>query len=458
MANPKVKIGLEIHGYLSTKEKLFCRCKNDHEEKTPNKNVCPVCTAQPGCKPLSPNIEAIKKIIQIGLILNCKIISPKQKIPWIRKHYDWPDLPKGYQNTMSGSDSIQIAEKGNFHDMGIREAHLEEDPASWDPETGCIDYNRSGAPLVEIVTEPDFAFPEEVIDWLKRLILNLSYIKAIDKKAGLKADVNVSINNGERVEIKNINSLENIQKAIEYEIERQQKEKVTRETRRYDPAKNKTITMRTKENLADYKFITDPDLPSIIIPEKLVKEIKDKIPESPDVKLEKMIKHFKIPEKQAQVLTNNFDIAEFFEKVSEKIDARFALDWVTIELLRVLNYNKTTLDDPKVNISVDHFVELLQLVKENKITELQAKQTLNQFFPKSFSPKEKLKGNEKITDEKEISKFAEQAIKNQPKATEDFKAGNAQSLNFLIGEVMKLSNKRADFAVARKVLEKILKK
>jgi len=195
------KIGLEIHGYLETNEKLFCKCKSIHglKHEKPNVNICPICTGQPGSKPMRPNSESIKKIIQIALMLGCNI---NQKLTWQRKHYDWPDLPKGYQNTISGTYAIPVGTKGKFQKIKITEVHLEEDPASWNPKTGEIDYNRSGAPLVEIVTEPEFKNSNEVIQWLKQLIQILSYIKAIDKKSGLKADVNISLPElkGERVE------------------------------------------------------------------------------------------------------------------------------------------------------------------------------------------------------------------------------------------------------------------
>lgn len=219
-----LKIGLEIHGYIDTREKLFCSCKAEHGAKhaKPNTNICPVCTGQPGAKPMAPNSEAVKKAIQIGLILGCKI---NEKFPWQRKHYDWPDMPKGYQNTLSGPHAIPVGIKGKFEGIRITECHLEEDPAAWNPKTGEVDYNRSGSPLIEIVTEPDFKSSEQVIEWLKQLLTTLDYIKAIDKNAGIKADVNVSVDNGVRVEVKNINSLKKIQKAIEYEFSRQKKEK-----------------------------------------------------------------------------------------------------------------------------------------------------------------------------------------------------------------------------------------
>jgi len=453
-----IKIGLEIHGYLQTKEKLFCKCKAQRhsakQEIKPNTNVCPICTAQPGCKPMLPNTEAIKKIIQIGLMLNCKINS---KFVWQRKHYDWPDLPKGYQATVSGSYATPNCENGKFEGIGITEIHLEEDPASWNPETGCIDYNRSGLPLVEIVTEPEFKDAEEVEKWLGKLILTLSYIKAVDKNAGIKADVNVSINQERgkaRVEIKNITSTQDVKQAILYEIKRQEKEGTKRETRRYDSSKGVTTKMREKEDAADYRFIPEPDLPIVKIAKERVDQIKSNLPESPDEKLNKLIKKYKIDKKSSEILTNNFELVEFFEKVIEKIPPSFALPWVTVELLRVLNYNKTSLS--LVEIDSDHFIQLLQLVKENKLTELKAKQILNNFVPKSSSPLEEAKKSGKIEDKKELEKFINEAISKNPKAVQDFKSGQQQALNFIMGEVMKLSEKRADFKTALEILKKKL--
>ncbi len=388
-------------------------------------------------------------------MLNCKINTAEEKnLVWNRKHYDYPDLPKGYQDTISGAYSVPIGEKGYFEGIRIREAHLEEDPASWNPETGFVDYNRSGLPLIEIVTEPDFSNAEEVELWLKKLLLTLSYIKAIDKNAGLKADVNISTG-GERVEIKNISSIQNIKKAISYEIERQAREKAIRETRRFDEVKGKTISMRVKETEEDYRFIPDPDLPIIKLREKEVKEIKKKLPETPQEKLNKLIQKFKIKKRDAEILYKNLDLAEFFEKVAEKIQPATALPWITIELLRVLNYNKKTLEE--VDIKPKHFIELLRAVKDKTLTELKAKRILNKFIPRSFSIKTKLKKEKRITNKKQVENIVEKVLKKNRKAVQDYKSGNETALNFLIGEVMKLSDRRADYKLARKILQKKLK-
>ena len=465
-----VKIGLEIHGYLLTNEKLFCRCKSEHGLKNskPNMNICPTCTGQPGSKPLLPNKIAVDKIIQIALILGCKI---NNKLVFQRKHYDWADLPKGFQTTISGPHAIPVGEKGNFSGIKIREAHLEEDPAAWNPQTGEIDYNRSGSPLIEIVTEPDFENSEQVIEWLKKLIAVLGYVKSIDKKAGLKADVNVSIPKGERVEIKNINSLKNIKTAIEYEIERQKKDlPINQETRMFNEKKGVTIKMRSKEQTADYRFISEPDSPAILIDKKRIEKIEKELPETPDEKLKKIIKKYKIDKKSAEVLTKKLDIVEFFENIVEKVNPKIAVPWTTIELLRILNYAKKELDE--VDINPEHFIELLKLIESRTITELKAKEILNKFIPKSFSVKEvtpkslplNLKINKPkiiieeigIISKSETEKICKQIIKENSKAVEDYKEGKQEALNFLVGQVMKLSNKRADYKTAREILVKEL--
>jgi aspartyl-tRNA(Asn)/glutamyl-tRNA(Gln) amidotransferase subunit B len=449
----KGKIGLEVHTYLVTREKLFCRCAASRERGLQgNVNICEICTGQPGAKPMLPNFEAVKKAVQIGLMLGCKI---NNAVAWQRKHYDWPDLPKGYQNTISGAHAMPVGVNGKFEGIEIWSMHLEEDPAAWEPDSGKVDYNRSGLPLVEIITAPDFTTAEEVVSWLRKLLHGLDYLKAVDSNAGIKVDVNVNLpGRTERVEIKNLNSLESIGKAIEYEFERQNKEGgKTKETRRYDEAKGRTMIMRSKESAEDYRFISEPDLPAIVIKKELVSEIGENLPEMPSVKLQKLIKKHKIDKKNALILAKNLDIVEFFEKVAEKIDAGFALHWVTIELMRFLNYNKKMLHE--VDIKVEHFAELLNLVKLGKITELKAKEILNKFYPKSFMPSAEAEG--RITNEKELEEVADKVIKENKKAVSDYKKGDEKALNFLMGEIMKATHKRADYKVARSLLEKMLK-
>lgn len=455
--NFPVKIGLEVHGYLNTKEKLFCKCKVSEEEK-PNTHICPICAGQPGSKPMSPNEEAVNKTIQIALILKSKI---NEKWTWQRKHYNWADLPKGYQNTISGPHSTPCAVNGKFAGIKITEAHLEEDPAQWNPQNGKINYNRSGLPLIEIVTEPEFSSAEQVTEWLKSLILFLSYIKAIRKNAGIKVDVNISTY-GDRAEIKNLNSLEKIKMAIEYEIARQTENhdkgiEQKRETLAFDEELGKTIKMREKEGAQDYRFIPDPDLPVIKINEKKINEIKKNIPEMPNKKLKKLISKFKIAEKDAKVLIKNLELVEFIEELAkENLNVKENVSWITIELLRILNYNKKNLEDEDINIQPKHLAELINLVNSKKITVLKAKQIMNDFIPKSFSVSEKEDINK--INEDAIENICRQVITENPRVVGEYKSGKEPSLNFLIGQVMKLSQRRADFKIAREKIIKLINK
>ncbi len=451
-----VKIGLEIHGYLNTREKLFCKCKVDENgEDKPNVNVCPICCGYPGSKPMLPNEQAMMQLIKVALALSCKINSDK-KLVWQRKHYSWPDLPKGFQSTISGVYSIPCAENGKFECIRITEAHLEEDPARWNPKTGGIDYNRSGYPLIEIVTEPDFHCAKDVVQWLRNLILVLSYIKAIRKNAGIKVDVNVSTY-GDRAEIKNLNSIEKIRKAIEYEVQRQVENyekgiEQKRETLTYDENKGKTIKMREKEDAGDYRFIPEPDLPVICLDEKKIKKIKSELPEMPNEKLDKLLNKFKIDKYNADILTKNLDLVDFFEALAKHVDAKGYISWVTVELLRILNYNRTTLEE--VDIQPEHLAELIKAIDEGDVTELKAKQVMNEFVPKSFS----IKGREDFVkiSFKEVEKICKEVTEKNKKAVEDYRSGKKESLNFLVGQVMRLSNKRADFKTAKDCLMRVL--
>lgn len=453
-----LKIGLEIHGYLDTREKLFCMCKTDFLTEKPNTLVCPICTGQPGSKPMLPNSSAIEKMIQIASVLKCRI-NYEKKMVWQRKHYNWADLPKGYQTTISGAHSTPCAENGEFNGIRLTECHLEEDPAQWNPAEGGINYNRSGLPLIEIVTEPDFRSSEQVGEWLKVLVHSLSYVKAFRKNGGIKVDVNVSTY-GERVEMKNLNSIEKIKKAIEYEIQRQLEEHEKgnvqkRETLAFDEAKGRTIKMREKEGQADYRFIPDPDLPILKITKEQIQEIEKRIPEMPSEKLNKLVKKFKIDKANADVLVRNLDLVEFVEELSKTTEVGKYISWVTIELLRVLNYNKKSLEDDDVEIKPEHLAELLGLVDKGGVTVLKAKQIMNDFVPKSFSVKDKLKGEIGKISEKEIKKMVDKVISENKKVWEEFKAGKKESLNFLIGQVMRESGRRADFGMVREVLERV---
>ena len=409
-----LKIGIECHVQLLTNSKLFCSCPTRGNEG-PNTRICPTCLGYPGAKPVL-NKESVYKGIKIALALNCKL---PREFYFSRKNYFYNDLVNNYQRTQY---EISLAGEGYMdieaRKIRIRRINLEEDPGRL-VHSGkdiskasyvLIDYNRAGIPLCEIVTEPDFTTTREVRIFLQRMSIILeNYLKVFDSglEGSLRVDANISTQ-GARVEIKNINSIESIGKAIDYEFERQSKEGgKTKETRRFDAVKGITMVMRQKESGEDYRFISDPDLQDIVIDKKIIDKLKEDIPESPDQKLQRFLKKHKISKYDAEVLSRNIDIAEFYEKVAERIDARFALPWISVGLFRLLNENKVKLDSSGVEIRVEDFVSLLNLIKSGKITELQGKQILKKFYPKSFDPSKK-DIKEKITDLVEIEKIVKE--------------------------------------------------
>jgi aspartyl-tRNA(Asn)/glutamyl-tRNA(Gln) amidotransferase subunit B len=456
----KVMIGLEIHGYLNieSKTKLFCNSVIDVNAE-PNTTICPVCTGQPGSKPMLPNKEAVDKLIAIAAILDCKI---NNRLVFQRKHYDWPDMPTGYQRTMSGSYSVPVGQNGKFLGIGIEEVHLEEDPARWDPETGKVDYNRSGYPLVEIVTKPEFESSEEVRVWLKKLVTTLSYIKAVDPDLGLKSDVNVSVKpKFQRVEVKNVNSFKSIVKAIEYEVARQIKETgegkdVGQETRAWRDADGITVFMRKKETAVDYMYIPEPDLPAVIVTAAEIKKIASKLPEKPAAKIEKYIKEWKIDHVDAEVLSSEIQLAELFEKAAVVVNPVLAAKWLRRELLRVLNYNKKELDE--IALDEKHVIQLLKLVENRKITDETAKKILEQLVEKEFDVDEYVEKNDlySVGETDVLEKYCEEAIAENPKAVSDFKAGNEKALNFIVGSVMKKSKGKATPKEVNEILKKLV--
>ncbi len=453
---PKSKIGLEVHTYINVdnKQKLFCTCKID-PNAPPNTTVCPVCTANPGAKPMLPNADAIKKILKAALMLNCKI---NDELIWQRKHYDYPDLPKGYQITMSGSYAVPVGEHGSFLGIGIRECHLEEDPARWDPITGCIDYNRSGYPLIEIVTEPDFQSTEQVRSWLKKLVTTLTYVKAVNQDMGIKCDVNVSIApNFKRVEIKNVNSFKSIIKAIEYELERQQKEPVTEQhTRAWSEAEQITKFMRSKEQALDYMFIPDPDLPVVEVTKELLSNIQKELPEKPEQKLKKLLKAG-VEHTTAEVIAADLPLSELFEHLSKKVKPAAAANFIRKDLLRLMNDLDKSF--PELNIKEEHLLELLTLLEQNQITEHIARQILTQLAQKPFSPKKYVEeqGLKVISQTSELEQLCKEAIKENPKAVEDYKEGKPEALNYLVGQIMRITKGKAKPQELKEVFEKLIK-
>ena len=453
---PEIKIGLEVHGYLApaNRTKLFCD-DTIELDAPPNTTICPICTGQPGSKPMLPNKDALDIILLISLLLNC---TTNKRLLFQRKHYSWPDMPNNFQRTMSGTYSVPVGEHGKFLGIGIREVHLEEDPARWDPVTGFVDYNRSGYPLVEIVTEPDFTSVDQLREWLKNLITALSYIKAIDRQAGIKADVNVSIGpEFTRVEVKNINSFRAIVDAAAYEVARQGQEKDrSQHTRAWDSSTGSTVFMRGKEGAEDYMFIPEPDLPAIPVTAQWLSQLRAGLPETPEAKIQRYVKELKIDPVDAKIIAYDLFVAELFEKTAKLVSPVLAARWTRRELLRVLNDTKIELEDSPVTPA--HFAELLEHVARNELTPGVARKLLSELVQKPFDVKAHVEkeGLHAVADESELEKLAEQAIAENPGVVSDYKSGREEAVNFLVGKVMRATNGRAQAGQVKKILKQLL--
>ncbi|MDA3855252.1 MAG: Asp-tRNA(Asn)/Glu-tRNA(Gln) amidotransferase subunit GatB [Candidatus Woesearchaeota archaeon] len=457
-----IMIGLEVHAYLKTKEKLFCSCKKSSKEDEVNTNICPRCTGQPGAKPKLPNKEALYKTIKLGQIFGSKITL---RTNFQRKQYTWPDMPVGYQRTVSGNIT-PTGVGGEFQGIGIEELHLEEDPAAWDPVTGEINYNRAGSPLAEIVTKPEFTSTDQLREWLKELILVASYIDAIDPNFNIKSDVNVSIKESgfKRVEIKNVNSFTNIVASAEAEIKRQRAlvangESIEMQTRRYNETLDETQFMRSKENAQDYMFIPEPDLPNLILTQKEIDKIKKEIPELPAQKRDKY-SGFGLKLEDIEVLVSNRYLTEIFEHaLKEKLNPKEVGLFLRREIMRVLNYNKATFKDLERKDIKSEISKLLELLSSEKISYTTAQKLIEKLYAEKFNIEKFVEENNliQVQDDSLIEDLLKKALSEAPKAVEDYKAGNTKSLNFVVGIVMRETKGTASPQKVNQVLMKLVK-
>jgi len=465
----KAKMGLEIHVHLLTDSKFFCCCPTDHENKEPNENTCPICCGFPGSKPKA-NKKVIDSVIMVAKALNCKINS---ETFFSRKSYFYPDMPKNFQITqyeipLSRDGYLEISNKK----IGIRRVHMEEDPAKLVHVGGDItsakyilaDYNRSGIPLIEIVTEPDFRTTKEVREFLTKLSSILEHLEVYDssKEAALRVDANVSLEGGERVEIKNITGFKNVEKALNYEIVRQESVRrmgmeVQRETRHFDAQSKSTVTLRKKEFEEDYGYIFEPDLTRIEISDKWLKEIDKKMPELPDQRIERLVKDYGITGYQARVVVyTDKALADFFEeccKIYKKpIDI---IKWIVTDLLKSLNWNKVTIRKSKVKPKT--FIELLKLIDTGKITARLGKEIIKDYVVSGKSPKEIVeKKGLSLIDEDKLIKSVKEVIKENSQAVEDYKKGKKKAMEYLIGQVLRKIKARADPNKIRKLIEELV--
>jgi len=449
-----MKCGLEIHVQLETDSKLFCDCRTNYQDAPANSNICFVCLNQPGAKPCPPNEDAVNGAIKIALMLGCKIAEDETY--FMRKHYDYPDLPSGYQRT-----SVPIGYEGHLKGVRIREVHMEEDPGQYKPDLGVVDFNRSGIPLIEIVTEPDMKSPEEARNFLRELIRVLEYSGSARGEGTMRADVNISLEGGKRAEIKNINSIKGAYRALKYEIVRQKNlirrgVEIKQETRAFLESQMITVPMRLKEEVDDYRYILDPDLPPMIAGDELIEGIREKMPESPHIRAERFIEQYKIEEEPARVLTSELALADAFEEVAKQIEPLFVAVWMRDELKRVLNYNKMSFDESRITAA--RVVELLNLIKSKELTPKAAKKIIEKMPRNNESPSKigEEMGLIGVSDRESVIKAVKQAIDENPQAISDYHEGKENAMNFLIGKVMRLTHGKADPEETSKFLRESL--
>lgn len=463
-----VVIGLEVHTELKTDSKLFCSCPRTGSD-VPNSRTCPTCLGHPGSKPVL-NKKAVEYAIKLALATNSEI---NPELIFSRKSYFYPDMAKNYQISQY---EIPLATEGlikleNGKKIGLTRIHMEEDPAALvhpagiqDSKFVLVDYNRSGDPLVEVVTKPDLTSPEEARDFMKQLITILEYLEIFDSgNCIIKADANVSIkeSNYTRAEIKNITGFKDIERALKYEVVRQKKEiedgkKLKQETRAWDSEKGITFSLRTKETEADYGYIVDPDLVKIEITKEWLNEIKKQMPELAHEKLKKFTEQHGIKEEMARVISKDKALAEMFEAVSTAVNPELAAKWIRRELARVLNFHKRRLNETE--IKEHHMIGLLKLIEEKKITETVGQKILEKLVEKPFDIDEYVKkeGLEALSNIAELEKLCKEAIKEAPNAVEDYKSGNEKALNFIVGLVMKKTRGKASPKEVNEILKRLI--
>ena len=437
-----MKCGLEIHVQLDTDSKLFCDCPTNYQDAPPNKNICFVCLNQPGAKPYPPNKKALDGAIKIALMLACKI-NPDVTF-FQRKHYDYPDLSSGYQKT-----SIPIGFEGDLNGVRIREVHVEEDPGQYKPDLGLVDFNRSGIPLIEIVTEPDMKSPEEARKFLRELIRVLEYSESARGEGTMRADVNISIEGGKRAEIKNVNSIKGAYKALQFEMVRQKNLlkrgiEIKQETRAFLESQMITVPMRLKEEADDYRYIPDPDLPPMLADIEKVEHIRGEMPEPAHIKTDRFVKQYGIKKDDAQVLTSELELADAFEEVVKEVDPEFAALWMRDELKRILSFNKITYKESEITSA--QLVEFFKLLLDKKITTKAGQRIIENLphNPKSPTHIAEDLGLIGVVEEDVVQQAVKQSIDENPEAVSDYYQGKKKALNFLMGQVMKITHGKAD--------------
>ena len=469
-----VMIGLEIHAQITAlNSKLFCSCRGNYRELGPNTNICEICCGLPGSLPVI-NQKAIEYSAMTSLALGCKV---PDKIMFYRKNYFYPDLPKNFQITqynVYGFSSIGVDglyELDDAKQIRISRIQLEEDPGRIAYSEGgmnvrnsaLIDYNRAGVALIEIVTEPDFTGPKEVRQFLNKLSLTLEHIGVCDTllEGSVRCDVNVSMEGGNKVEIKNINSFREVEKAINYEIARQsslysRNLKIELETRHWDDRKKITFKSRSKEEEHDYRYFPEPDIPIIVLGNDFVSNLKKRMPELPNQRFERFVSKYKLSEHTSNILINDKKLADFFESTLKVYFSPTEIANFLVTDFKSLIEDDSESTDYLKNLKVkpEHIAELVKLIEGNKISRITAKDILVKIFESGMLPSEVMNNTNsyKIADEKTLMDAVQSVFDKEKSAVEDAKT-NSEAINFLLGKVMKFTNGRADPKIALSIIK-----
>jgi len=479
MTDYQAVIGLEVHAQLLTESKIFCGCSTEFGAP-PNTHVCPVCLGLPGVLPVL-NRRVVEMAIKSALALN---LAVHERSIWERKNYFYPDLPKGYQisqfaHPLAEDGWIEIESGGGKKRIGIIRLHMEEDAgklvhsddAFASARASFVDFNRSGVPLMEIVSAPDINSPEEAGAYLRMLRDILVYLEVNDgnmEEGSLRCDANVSVRPagekklGTRTELKNMNSFRNVERALEYEIKRQvrvlgESEKVVQETRLWDEAAGRTVSMRGKEESHDYRYFPDPDLLPLVVSRQWVEKARKTLPELPAQKKERFVSQFNIPESAASVLTSDRKLADYYEgTVAEGADPRKAANWVMSELMRELKSQDR--DISQCAVTPVSLAALIKMIDAGKITGKIAKTVFAEMVKTGRDPAKIVeeKGLTPMADAGEIEEICEKVLSDNPKEVEQYRKGKKKLMGFFVGQVMKQTGGKADPKAVNRIFKQKL--
>ena len=463
MKSYEIVIGLEVHLQLDTQTKIFCGCAT-HFGRNPNSQTCPVCLGLPGSLPVL-NQKVLESAMKIGLALNCTINT---FVKFDRKNYYYPDLPKAYQISqydfpIAKKGFLAVTTNGQTKNIGITRAHMEEDAGKLihDPDikSSLVDYNRTGVPLVEIVSEPDMRSSQEAYDYLTSLKLLMEYLDVSDsdmEKGSLRCDANVSIREagskefGTKTELKNLNSFKAVKAAIDYEVARQIKmveagERIIQETRLWNDEKQMTFSMRSKEEAHDYRYFPEPDLVPFTITEKDIEKVRQTLPEFPQEKINRFISQYQLSAYDASVLAQDKALAKFFEDCVAQLNApKKICNWITSALKQELNTRK--MDVHSIKLTPSDFVSLIKNVEEGVVSNLVGKEILTVMLDtgKACEVIIEEKGLRQVSDDEALNKIIDEILKENTPIVEQIKSGKESAVGFLVGQAMKKTQGKAN--------------